>query len=210
MSTLFNILNTFVESLGESTLNDGNNNQKNNNKDYKDDKNNNNEINDNLENEEDKNKILWPENEDEEDKQFQLALKQSEEEAKKFLEEQKEEERQLERAIKESERENNMNTFNFNNNNFININELENTEKSLEKEEEEFDDQYGICPLTLEYMKNPVLTPSGNYFEKTAIIDWINRNGTEPFSREKLTEDMLIEDEEYKKKIIEYRKKFNK
>ena len=59
-------------------------------------------------------------------------------------------------------------------------------------------------------MENPVITPSGNYYEKTAIIDWINKNNTDPMTREKLTIDMLIEDEEYKKEIIKYRKKFNK
>ena len=217
MSTLLGLLNVLVESMGESSL--GKNNQINKNKDNEEDKNNNNKKEDNinnngkdqnniLEKEEDKNKIIWPENEDEEDKQFQLAIKQSEEEAKKKLEEKKEEERQVEAALKESERENKINNLNFiyNNNNFININEVEKTEEK----EEEFDEEYGICPITQDYMKNSVLSPSGNYYEKTAIINWINKEGTDPLTREKLTADMLIEDEEYKKQIIEYRKKFNK
>ena len=217
MSTILGLLNALVESMGESSL--GKNNQINNYKDNEEDKNNNNEKEDNinnnekdqnniLEKEEDKNKIIWPENEDEEDKQFQLAIKQSEEEAKKILEAEKEEERQLEAALKESERENKINNLNliYNNNNFININEVEKTEEK----EEEFDEEYGICPITQDYMKNPVLSPSGNYYEKTAIIDWINKEGTDPLTREKLTADMLIEDEEYKKQIIEYRKKYNK
>ena len=216
--SLFNILNAIYQGFNQSSLNNNNNNYQNNNNNEVD-KNRNDEENDkynnnhnniiiDLEKEEDKNKIIWPENEDEEDKQFQLAIKQSEEEAKKMLEEEQEEERQIERAIKESERENKINNFNFfeNNNNFININEIEPTEKK----EEEFDEEYGICPITQEYMKNPVLSPSGNYYEKAAIIDWINKEGTEPLTREKLTVDMLIEDEEYKKQIIEYRKKFNK
>ena len=59
-------------------------------------------------------------------------------------------------------------------------------------------------------MENPVLTPSGNYYEKSAILDWINKNQTDPLTREHLTVDMLVEDYEYKKQIIEYRKKFNK
>ena len=79
-----------------------------------------------------------------------------------------------------------------------------------EKEEEKFDENFGICPIKLEYMKHPMLTPSGNYYEKTAIIDWINKNQTDPMTREKLTVDMLIEDKEYAKKIKEYKKKFRK
>ena len=79
-----------------------------------------------------------------------------------------------------------------------------------EKEEEKFDENFGICPIKLEYMKHPMLTPSGNYYEKTAIIDWINKNQTDPMTREKLTVDMLIEDKEYAKKIKEYKKKFQK
>ena len=77
-------------------------------------------------------------------------------------------------------------------------------------EEEKFDENFGICPIKLEYMKHPVLTPSGNYYEKSAIIDWIKKNQTDPMTREKLTVDMLIEDKEYSKKIKEYKKKYRK
>ena len=77
-------------------------------------------------------------------------------------------------------------------------------------EEEKFDENFGICPIKLEYMKHPVLAPSGNYYEKSAIIEWIKKNQTDPMTREKLTVDMLIEDKEYSKKIKEYKKKFKK
>ena len=76
--------------------------------------------------------------------------------------------------------------------------------------DEEFDEDYGICPITQNYMKNPVLSPSGNYYEKTAILNWLKNNNTDPLTRQYLTPNMLIEDEEFKKKIIEYRKKFKK
>ena len=59
-------------------------------------------------------------------------------------------------------------------------------------------------------MKNPVFAPSGYYYEKSAIIDWIKRNNNDPFTREYLSEDMLVEDNVFKQKIIEYRLKFNK
>ena len=79
-----------------------------------------------------------------------------------------------------------------------------------EKEEEIFDEDFGICPIKLEYMKHPMLSPSGTYYEKSAIIDWIKKNQTDPMTREKLTIDMLVEDKEYAKKIKEYKKKFRK
>ena len=94
--------------------------------------------------------------------------------------------------------------------------EKENNDENIIKmneekvEEEKFDENFGICPIKLEYMKHPVLTTSGNYYEKTAIIDWIKKNQTDPMTREKLTVDMLIEDKEYSKKIKEYKKKFRK
>ena len=75
---------------------------------------------------------------------------------------------------------------------------------------EEFDENYGICPITQEYMECPVLTPSGIYYEKYAILDWIEKHKTDPITREKLTEDMLQEDLEYKEKIKKYREKFKK
>ena len=79
-----------------------------------------------------------------------------------------------------------------------------------EKEEEVFDEDYGICPIKLDYMKHPMLSPSGTYYEKSAIIDWIKKNQTDPMTREKLTIDMLVEDKEFAKKIKEYKKKFRK
>ena len=92
-----------------------------------------------------------------------------------------------------------------------NINELNNYISDLNiNEEEEFDEDYGICPITQDYMNNPVLCPSGHYYEKSAILIWLKTHDTEPLTREHLTADMLIEDEEFRKKIIDYRKKFNK
>ena len=193
MSLLFNIINAIVNGSGNDSLN---NNQKINKKENEGENKYNNDK------EEDNKKDIWPENEDEENKQIQLAIQQSENEAKLMLEKEEEEERQLQLALKESEKENNK---------YCNINEInDDFIKENEEEIEEFDEDYGICPITQEYMENPVITPSGNYYEKKAIIDWINKEGTDPMTRERLTIDMLIEDNEYKKQIIEYRKKFNK
>lgn len=169
------------------------------------------------------NKNIWAENEAEEEVQIYMAKKKSEEEEKKKLEFKKEEEKQFQMVIEESQKENeNINNIineSQNNNNINNINIINSFNESQSKnniniinpiKEEEFDENYGICPITLEYMKNPVLSPSGNYYEKSAIIDWIEKNHNDPFSRESLSVDMLVEDEEFRKQIIKYRKKFNK
>ena len=70
-------------------------------------------------------------------------------------------------------------------------------------------EEYGICPITHNYMKNPVLTPSGIYYEKEAILNWLKTHDTDPMTREKISADMLIEDEEYRKRIIIYKQKHN-
>ena len=54
-------------------------------------------------------------------------------------------------------------------------------------------------------MENPVITIYGNYYEKNAIIDWLNRRQTDPLTNQPLTEKDLYEDDEYKKKIQKYR-----
>ena len=174
---------------------------------------------------------VYPKYEDEEDKQLQLALKQSEEEEnlRKERERKRKEEEEYQLALKESEKlyydnnNNNNNAMDEINNNNDNNKEIkegkldDNNKEQKEKifgndkeKEEEFDEQYGKCPITYEYMENPVLSPSGIYYEKSAIINWIEKHHIDPMTRERLTVDMLIEDEDYKKKIIEYRKKYNK
>ena len=152
-------------------------------------------------------KIILEKEEEEEEKQIQLALKLSEEEAKLLLEKEEEENKQIQIALNESQRLNNINDIINDTNEFSLFNS---NEEEKEEEEEEFDEEYGICPITQEYMNEPVLSPSGNYYEKSAIIKWIEKNHTDPLTRENLTVDQLIEDEEYKKEIIKYRKKFNK
>ena len=37
------------------------------------------------------------------------------------------------------------------------------------------DENWGICPITQCYMENPVLTPSGQYYEKNAILKWLEK-----------------------------------
>ena len=95
-----------------------------------------------------------------------------------------------------------------NNNDSINLNNNQNN--NLINSDEEEDENFGICPITKQYMKNPVLAPSGNYYEKDAILKWINENKNDPLTKEPLSADILIEDNDYKKAIIEYKRKHNK
>ena len=76
-----------------------------------------------------------------------------------------------------------------------------------EEEEEEFDENFGICPITKDYMRHPMLAPSGNYYEKKAIFRWINEHHNDPITREWLSSEMLVEDLDYKRKIRDYIKK---
>ena len=98
----------------------------------------------------------------------------------------------------------------INNNNIINQPDDKKFKNMELKKKEEFDENFGICPITQDYMKNPVLTPSGHYYEKTAILDWLKKHDTDPMTREHLDINMLIEDKDYKKLIRKYRKKYNK
>ena len=43
------------------------------------------------------------------------------------------------------------------------------------------------CPITLEPIREPVITPQGIVFEKQALIEWVKKTGTCPMTREKLT-----------------------
>ena len=138
-----------------------------------------------------------------EDKDLFFALKLSKEQEELEIEKDKEEQF-IQLAIYNSLLEMNSRGDKINDNNII-INLKEENE-----EEEKFDENFGICPITQEYMKHPMLTPSGNYYEKSAIIQWINKNKTDPISREILTIDMLVEDIEFRNKIKEYKKKFKK
>ena len=132
-----------------------------------------------------------------EEKDFELAIIQSKQQELLEIEKDKEEEL-IQLALFKSLEEMNQKKENNNHNENINV---------INIREEEEDETYGICPITQEYMKHPMLTPSGNYYEKKAIIRWIKEHHTDPMTREELTEDMLIEDHEFKKKIKKLIKK---
>ena len=150
------------------------------------------------------------EDEDEDENGEEDKEEEDEDEKKDEKEEEEkedEEKKQLKYALKISKEEYIKNE-NLNSNQQIELDESSNLDLSFKKEE--FDEQFGICPITQDYMKNPVLTPSGTYYEKSAILKWIKKHKNDPITREKLTKDMIQEDDEYRKKIKKYRKVFKK
>ncbi len=49
-----------------------------------------------------------------------------------------------------------------------------------------------ICPITHEIMHDPVICPEGQTFERAAIELWLSTNNSNPLTRNRLTQDMLI------------------
>ena len=67
------------------------------------------------------------------------------------------------------------------------------------------DDEWGICPITGTYMEHPVITKYGHYYEKSAILNWLENHDTDPMTNQKLTKEMLFDDKDYENQIKEYK-----
>ena len=52
------------------------------------------------------------------------------------------------------------------------------------------------CPITQMPVLKGVRTPNGQLYEKSALVKWVNQHGTDPITREKITIDQLVTDEE--------------
>ena len=61
-----------------------------------------------------------------------------------------------------------------------------------------------ICPITQDYMKRPVLTPSGVYYEKSAILKWIRKHNTDPISGKPLNKNEIFPNYALKNSILDY------
>jgi hypothetical protein len=48
------------------------------------------------------------------------------------------------------------------------------------------------CPLTLDWLEDPVVTPEGHTYSRHAIEEAIRRNGRDPLTRTPLTADDLV------------------
>ena len=86
--------------------------------------------------------------------------------------------------------------------NYISVNSL-NTYKDQEREKE------FICPITQKIMEEPVITPYGTTYEKSAIVDWIKRYNVDFKTENFLSEDMLVTNHILKIAIKEYKESIN-
>ena len=48
-----------------------------------------------------------------------------------------------------------------------------------------------ICPITLDVCRDPVLAGDGHIYERSAIVQWIEQQGTSPLTRKPLNLDDL-------------------
>ena len=49
-----------------------------------------------------------------------------------------------------------------------------------------------ICPISMQLMRDPVITPNGTSYERSAIEKWIREKGTDPITRNRITLSQLI------------------
>ena len=89
-----------------------------------------------------------------------------------------------------------------NDNHYLRVNSL--TVFNEKEKEEELK-----CPITQTIMNEPVITPYGTTYEKTAIIDWIKKNKTDFKTNKFLNEDMLIPNYILKVAIKNYKESLN-
>ena len=75
---------------------------------------------------------------------------------------------------------------------------------TTDNEEENNKKIFLFCPITEKIMEEPVITPYGTTYEKSAILDWIEKNKNDYVTRKSLTKDMLVENYFAKTAIKEY------
>ena len=61
-------------------------------------------------------------------------------------------------------------------------------------------DEY-VCPLTLDVMEEPYLSPEGHNYERSAIMKWVAEYGSSPMTREKLLPSYLSRNRALETKI---------
>ena len=81
--------------------------------------------------------------------------------------------------------------------------EVREEEQAAEEELGEVPDEFQD-PITAELMSDPVKLPSGNSVDRAVITRHLLSDETDPFSRARLTVDMLVDDTELKAKIDEW------
>ncbi|CAF0780593.1 unnamed protein product [Adineta steineri] len=67
-----------------------------------------------------------------------------------------------------------------------------------------------VCPITFALFHDPVVAEDGHTYERSAIIDWIQRNGTSPLTRESITIAGLRPNHIVKTLVNEFRENLSK
>ena len=112
----------------------------------------------------------------------------------KYMEETPEEEKPQQEEQEEEKIENNNNNL-----------EKSSTMTTNYEEDTEGKDSF-ICPINQTLMKDPVITPYGTTYERSAILNWLKKHDTDPLTKKKLTKDMLITNYALRSAIEEYKK----
>ena len=97
---------------------------------------------------------------------------------------------------------------NENNENQNNINKTS-TMETNDEDEIEGKDSF-ICPINQTIMTDPVITPYGTTYERSAILNWLKKSKTDPLTKKKLTADMLITNFALRDAIQEYKDSLKK
>ena len=67
-----------------------------------------------------------------------------------------------------------------------------------------------ICPINQTIMEDPVITPYGTTYERSAILNWLKKNKTDPLTKKTLSKEMLITNYALRSAIQEYKQSLNK
>lgn len=63
-----------------------------------------------------------------------------------------------------------------------------------------------VCPISLEIMRHPVVTPCGHRFDEHSLSRWLSERGNCPLDRKPLTSEQVKKDGDLKKRIKKYLK----
>ena len=67
-----------------------------------------------------------------------------------------------------------------------------------------------VCPINQTIMEDPVITPYGTTYERSAILNWLKKHNTDPLTKKKLSKDMLITNYALRSAIQEYKESLKK
>lgn len=90
----------------------------------------------------------------------------------------------------------------------MNITKMENDSTTSTVDEVDIPDNF-ICPLTLEIIREPVLSKYGHTFEKSAIVEWLASEETCPLTRRPLNLRGIIVHHKLRQEIADWRRENN-